>query len=114
MEPEVRQHLTTLGTNLQSHPVIKEYRELKVRVDQCLLIKQYEQKIEEAQKEMVHAKHYDKPEAYKYWQKQADLYTKKLDEYPLVVAYRQALIEANDLLQLITTTITEQINERTD
>ena len=41
----------------------------------------------------------------------ADAKTKEFDEHPLVVAYREQLIEANDLVQHVTALIQYRVNE---
>lgn len=110
MEQMIDEELAKLENLLANHPLIEKYHELEESVEKCKLLKDYEQKIEEAQKELVQARHYQKVEAAKYWEQEANKYQQLLDEHPLVIIYRENLKEVNDLLQLITTTITEQIN----
>lgn len=42
--------------------------------------------------------------------KEADRLTKEFDQHPLVIAYREQLYEANDLLQHLTTMIQKEVN----
>ena len=110
MESEIQEQLVQLGNSLTKHSAIVEYKELKRQINNSSIVKYYEDKIEEAQKEMVQAKHYEKESAYKYWEQQWEIYNQKLLNHPLVVAYKQSLQEADELLQLITTIISEQVN----
>ena len=69
------------------------------------------EEIKAAQKDAVQFAHYGKPTAEKEAIQRADAKTKEFDEHPLVVAYREQLIEANDLVQHVTALIQYRVNE---
>ncbi|QQV79656.1 YlbF family regulator [Enterococcus faecalis] len=70
------------------------------------------EEIKAAQKDAVQFAHYGKPTAEKEAIQRADAKNKKnFDEHPLVVAYREQLIEANDLVQHVTALIQYRVNE---
>ena len=100
-------HLTAL---LGENEVIVHYQELQKRVAENDTLQELEEGIKAAQKDAVQFAHYGKPEAEREALKESDRLTKAFDEHPLVVAYREQLYEANDLLQHLTTMIQKEVN----
>ncbi|MBO0466890.1 YlbF family regulator [Enterococcus plantarum] len=116
MEPsitdkEINEELTKLLTLLGEDELIQRYKELEEKVQNNEKLTGLVEQIKAAQKDAVQFAHYDKPEAEKEAIKRADELTKEFDEHPLVVAYREQLMEANDLLQHVTDMIQYRINE---
>ncbi|EOI06756.1 hypothetical protein UAY_00098 [Enterococcus moraviensis ATCC BAA-383] len=116
MEPsitdkKINEELTKLLSLLGEDELIKRYKELEEKVEHNEKLTDLVEQIKAAQKDAVQFAHYDKPEAEKAAIKRADDLTKEFDEHPLVVAYREQLIEANDLLQHVTDMIQYRINE---
>ncbi|MBO0473333.1 YlbF family regulator [Enterococcus ureasiticus] len=116
MEPsitdkKVNEELTKLLTLLGEDELIQRYKELEEKVQNNEKLTDLVEQIKAAQKDAVQFAHYDKPEAEKAVIKHADELTKEFDEHPLVVAYREQLMEANDLLQHVTDMIQYRINE---
>jgi cell fate (sporulation/competence/biofilm development) regulator YmcA (YheA/YmcA/DUF963 family) len=104
-------HLTAL---LGENEVIVHYQELQKRVAENDTLQELEEGIKAAQKDAVQFAHYGKPEAEREALKEADRLTKAFDEHPLVVAYREQLYEANDLLQHLTTMIQKEVHAALD
>ncbi|MGM0219190.1 YlbF family regulator [Enterococcus sp. AZ126] len=116
MEPsitdkKINEELTKLLTLLGEDELIQRYKELEKKVQNNEKLTALVEQIKAAQKDAVQFAHYDKPEAEKAAIKKADELTKEFDEHPLVVAYREQLMEANDLLQHVTDMIQYRINE---
>lgn len=116
MEPSIEdkrinEELTKLLTLLGEDELIQRYKELEEKVQNNEKLTDLVEQIKAAQKDAVQFAHYDKPEAEKAAIKRADELTKEFDEHPLVVAYREQLMEANDLLQHVTDMIQYRINE---
>ncbi|MGX7202796.1 hypothetical protein BCR22_09880 [Enterococcus plantarum] len=116
MEPsitdkEINEELTKLLDLLGEDELIQRYKELEEKVQNNEKLTGLVEQIKAAQKDAVQFAHYDKPEAEKDAIKRADELTKEFDEHPLVVAYREQLMEANDLLQHVTDMIQYRINE---
>lgn len=101
-EKQVKQAVATLNRLLSDLPQVEEFQKTAAQVRQNEKIAQMEEAIKAAQKEVVAMEHYDKPEAKKIaLQKVTDL-TAAYDEMPLVISYRQQLLQVNDLLQYVT------------
>ncbi|MBO0440338.1 RicAFT regulatory complex protein RicA family protein [Candidatus Enterococcus ikei] len=116
MEPSItdkriNEELTKLLTLLGEDELIQRYKKLEEKVQNNEKLNELVEQIKAAQKDAVQFAHYDKPEAEKAAIKRADELTKEFDEHPLVVAYREQLMEANDLLQHVTDMIQYRINE---
>ena len=100
-------HLTDL---LGENEIIVRYQKLQKRVAENDTLQELEEGIKAAQKDAVQYAHYGKPEAEREALKEADRLTKAFNEHPLVIAYREQLYEANDLLQHLTTMIQKEVN----
>lgn len=116
MEPsitdkKINEELTKLLALLGEDELIQCYKELEAKVQKNEKLTDLVEQIKAAQKDAVQFAHYDKPEAEKAAIQRADALTKEFDEHPLVVAYREQLMEANDLLQHVTDMIQYRINE---
>ncbi|WP_086445247.1 RicAFT regulatory complex protein RicA family protein [Candidatus Enterococcus lemimoniae] len=116
MEPsitdkKINEELTKLLALLGEDELIQSYKELEAKVQKNEKLTDLVEQIKAAQKDAVQFAHYDKPEAEKAAIQRADALTKEFDEHPLVVAYREQLMEANDLLQHVTDMIQYRINE---
>ncbi|MGM0174763.1 YlbF family regulator [Enterococcus sp. DIV0800] len=110
-EAAVEAALNDLTALLKENEVIIDYQRVQKRVAESDTLKQLEDEIKEAQKAAVQYAHYGKPEAEKAALKEADRLTKEFDQHPLVTAYRDQLVEANDLLQHLTHMIQKEVND---
>lgn len=111
IDESIQIELNQLLSLIEEHDIIQRYKMLEKKVQANKKLAELTEKIKTAQKEAVQFAHYDKPNAEQEAICQADRLTKEFNEQPLVIAYRQALSEANELLQYITEMIQSQINE---
>lgn len=76
------------------------------------------EEIKQTQKEAVNLQHFGKHEALKQVEGKIDQMTDEIDQTPIVQEFKQSQSEVNNLLQLVSTTIsntvTEQIVKTTD
>ncbi|MGX7196212.1 YlbF family regulator [Enterococcus olivae] len=110
-EPEVQQALDELLDLLSEHETIKEFKRIQAKAQQNQHLKELEEAIKAAQKDAVQFAHYNKPEAEKQAIIRINELNKEYAEHPLVVAYREKLIEADDLLQHVTKRLQRQVNQ---
>ncbi|MGY3766235.1 YlbF family regulator [Vagococcus vulneris] len=109
-EPAVEEALRNLLSSLSSNPIIAAYQQAEERIGQHDGLKQLVDDIKQYQKQAVQFAHYDKPRAEQEAIKQADLKQREFDEHPLVIDYREKLVEANDLLHHLTQLLESQVN----
>lgn len=69
-------------------------------------------KIKYKQKELVHAKHLNKPEYEKQLMAELDALQDELDNIPIVVSFKESQEQINDLLQMVTTVIGNTITDK--
>ncbi|MDB7102061.1 MULTISPECIES: YlbF family regulator [Enterococcus] len=100
-----------LATLLKKNETIKRYQELEHKVKHSRYLNQQTEALKQAQKDAVQYAHYGQKEAEKEAIKRIEVLTQSIDEYPLVIAYRRQLMEANELLQHLTQMIQNEINE---
>lgn len=110
-EPEVKAALEQLTESLAAHETIRSFKRIKEKIEKNQHLQELEEKIKTAQKEAVNFAHYGKPEAEKAAIAAANRYTAEFEEQPLVIAYREKLLEANDLLHFVTDSLQRQVNE---
>lgn len=63
------------------------------------------------QKQAVNAEHYEKEKAKQDFEKSLDQLNQELDEIPVVQEFKQSQQEVNDLLQLITSVISNKVTD---
>ncbi|MGC4375713.1 RicAFT regulatory complex protein RicA family protein [Fictibacillus sp. Mic-4] len=68
-------------------------------------------KIKNLQKEAVNLRHYGKHEALKETEAKIDQLMKELDDIPIVQEFKQSQLEVNDILQMVSHTITNTVTE---
>ena len=110
-EPEVQQALAKLIDLLSEHESIKEFKKIQAKAVQNEHLKELEAAIKAAQKDAVQYAHYNKPEAEKQVIERINALNKEYAEHPLVIAYREKLIEADELLQYVTSNLQRQVNQ---
>lgn len=110
-EAQVKASLAKLTGLLDEHEAIQRYKQLENKVQQNHYLSELVEQIKQAQKDAVQYAHYDKPEAERAAVAEADALTAEFDQHPLVVAYREQLIEVNDLLQHVTSLIQKEVNQ---
>ncbi len=111
LEPEMQEALQRLLRLLNENEVIRSYQQIEEKVKDHPGLHELTEEIKQFQQDAVKFAHYGKPEAERIALRKADELTKQFDEHPLVVSYRERLIEANDLLQHVTNTIEEKVNQ---
>ncbi|MHC5247276.1 YlbF family regulator [Enterococcus sp. LJL90] len=103
--------LDKLTTLIEENEIIIRFRQIEKRVNDNQQLAKLVEEIKEAQKAAVQYEHYDKPEAKRQALALADQLTAEFDNHPLVIAYREQLVEANDLLQHLTHKIQKSVND---
>lgn len=110
--PEVAAALARVLETLEANTVIKEFRAISKKVDSHEGLHRLTEQIKVEQKNAVQCAHYGKPAAEKLAKLEADRLTAEFDQHPLVIRYREKLVEANDLLQHVTKKIERDFNNQ--
>ncbi|HHW38956.1 MAG TPA: hypothetical protein GXX18_17265 [Bacillales bacterium] len=72
-------------------------------------VRQLMSDIKSYQKQAVNFQHYNKPEALKKVEDKLDALMAELDEIPVVTEFKQSQVVVNDLLQLVSSTISQTV-----
>lgn len=110
-EPEIQVALEQLVHLLGEHDFIKEFQEIQQRALQNKHLQNLEKQIKQAQKAAVQFAHYDKSEAEKQANAEIDRLKKEYENHPLVIRYREKMLNANELLHYITVNFEKKVNE---
>lgn len=110
------------------HPILRSARSLAERLKQTEEIRRFRQAenqvqksekvqktiatIKKKQKELVHAKHYQKSEYARLLEEELDRLQKELENLPIVREYQQSQVEVNDLLQTIQHAIADTVSKK--
>ncbi|MEG0294076.1 YlbF family regulator [Enterococcus sp.] len=108
LQAEVDKMLSLLTT----HESVQAFKDIQGKAQNHPGLKELEEKIKRAQKDAVAYAHYDKPEAEKQAVHEINDLNKAYKTHPLVENYRDRLIEADELLQHVSTMIQKEVNER--
>lgn len=90
-----------LGERLQQVEEVQRFREAERQIEQSETVKSYIQQIKHKQKELVHAKHFQKSNYKKQLEKELEILNQEFEQLPIVQEYQQIQVSVNDLLQLI-------------
>lgn len=110
-EPEIQAALEQLVDLLAEHDSIQEFQKVQQRALQNEKLQILEEQIKQAQKAAVQFAHYDKPEAKKQANAEIDRLKKEYEDQPLVISYRQQLLDANEILHYITDNFERRVND---
>jgi cell fate (sporulation/competence/biofilm development) regulator YmcA (YheA/YmcA/DUF963 family) len=86
---------------LQASAEIQRFRQAEHQVKDSQSVHDYIETIKRKQKELVHAKHYQKEKYVRQLEKELKHLQEKLEQLPIVREYQQSQAEINDLLQII-------------
>lgn len=90
-----------LGERIQQLEEVQRFREAERQVEQSETVKSYIQQIKHKQKELVHAKHYQKHNYIRQLEKELEILNHEFEQLPIVQEYQQIQVSVNDLLQTI-------------
>ncbi|MBS7576917.1 MULTISPECIES: YlbF family regulator [unclassified Enterococcus] len=111
IDQEVAEKLKQLTDYLTELDLVKNYRAIEYKINQNRQIQQWTEDLERAQKDAVLYQRIDKKAAAQLANQQADALNDKINQHPLVIAYRQELKNVDDLLHYLTHRIEDEVNQ---
>lgn len=111
-EQQIQQTLEQIKQLLSENETIRAFKQIETKVNQHQGLKGLEEEIKNLQKQVVQFEHYGKENAKQEALKRLDEANERYKNHPLVVSYREKLIEADDLLQYLTNKIQYQVNQQ--
>ena len=110
-EKQLEQEVEKLLDLLKNHESVQQFQTVRNRAENHPKLKELEAQIKAAQKDAVNFEHYVKPEAQRQAVAEINRLNKEYKSHPLVESYRQSLIEADELLQHVSTMIQKKVNQ---
>ncbi|MDA8353584.1 MAG: YlbF family regulator [Firmicutes bacterium] len=107
-------HASQLGKRLLETEEIQRFRLAEKQVQNSHRVNSLIEEIKRKQKELVHAKHYQKPEYIRQLERELDRLHEELDNLPIVREYQQSQVEVNDILQILTDVLAQAVSEKLD
>ncbi|QKS71362.1 YlbF family regulator [Paenalkalicoccus suaedae] len=88
------------------------FKRAELQINDHLRTQEIIAQIKKLQKEAVNLKHYQKTEALKETDAKIDALQDELDDIPLVKEFKQSQMEVNDILQMVSNTISNTVTKK--
>lgn len=106
---EVLDEAKKLAKMLANTEEINRFKELEVKINQNHKVQSLIKKIKALQKQAVNLQAYDKKEALARVEEELERMEKELDEIPIVSEFKEIQVTVNDVLQLVSGTISREV-----
>lgn len=107
----LEQRLNELTGLLASHDSVIAFKKAEEKINEIPELKELSGEMKAYQQEAVLFEKIGKPQAQQATGKQADQIASELSDLPIVQDYRDKMQDASDLLQYVTQSIQEKLNE---
>jgi len=111
-KPEIVEKARELAAMVVETEEVDFFIRAEGQINEHLKVQEIIAKIKLLQKEAVNLKHYQKTEALKVTDDKIDALQDELDEIPLVLEFKQSQTEVNNLLQMISTSISNTVTTK--
>ena len=101
-----------LGRRLSETEEILRFRQAEAQIASSRRVQGLIEAIKKKQKELVHARHYQKKQYMERLQKELDELQYDFDHLPIVREYQQAQVEINHLLQMIQQVVADTVSQK--
>ena len=90
---------------------VQRFQVAERQIRQSRTVQNYIETIKRKQKELVHAKHFQKQNYIKQLEKELDQLNYEFEQLPIVREYQQSQVYVNDLLQTIQRTLADSLSK---
>ncbi|MDQ0253631.1 cell fate (sporulation/competence/biofilm development) regulator YmcA (YheA/YmcA/DUF963 family) [Evansella vedderi] len=106
---QIVDHAKELAKMIAETEEVDFFKRAELQINENLRVQEIIAQIKSLQKEAVNLQHYQKQEALKAVEEKIDSLQDELDEIPLVKEFKQSQTDVNHLLQLVSTTISNNV-----
>ena len=103
-----------LTSKIQDLNLIKSYQNIEKQIHENRNIESKMNRLKKQQKQSVNFQNYGKQHAYQQSEDEIEALEHEINELPIVEEFRSAQYEANDLLQLMISTMEDRLNEHNE
>jgi cell fate (sporulation/competence/biofilm development) regulator YmcA (YheA/YmcA/DUF963 family) len=108
---DIRVKAKELAKMLAETEEVDFFKRAEKQINEHLRVQELIAEIKNYQKEAVNLQHYGKSEALKETEAKIDALHNEIDDIPLVQEFKQSQIEVNELLQMVSNTISKTVTE---
>ncbi|WP_062050859.1 RicAFT regulatory complex protein RicA family protein [Bacillus sp. JCM 19034] len=108
---EIRDKATELAKMMAETEEIDFFKRAEKQINEHVKVQELIAKIKKLQKEAVNLQHYGKSEALKEVEAKIDMLHDEVDQIPLVQEFKQSQLEVNELLQMVSNTISKSVTD---
>jgi cell fate (sporulation/competence/biofilm development) regulator YmcA (YheA/YmcA/DUF963 family) len=109
---EIISHAEQLAHVIAQSKEVEFFKKAEQQIKKNEKVEKLIEQIKFFQKQAVHAEHYDKGNTLREVDKTIEQLNQELDEIPVVQEFKQSQKEVNDLLQLITSVISNTVTDQ--
>ncbi|MEC2073188.1 YlbF/YmcA family competence regulator [Alkalihalophilus marmarensis] len=108
---DIRMKAKELAKMMAETEEVDFFKQAEKKINEHLRVQELIAEIKKLQKEAVNLQHYNKTEALKEVEQKIDALHQEIDEIPLVQEFKQSQIEVNELLQMVSKTISKTVTD---
>ncbi|OFO40059.1 RicAFT regulatory complex protein RicA family protein [Staphylococcus sp. HMSC070D05] len=103
-----------VSNKIKALELIKQYQNVEQQIHKNSSIEQKMKQLKLQQKQSVNFQNYGKHQAYQKSEKEISQLEKEINAIPIVEEFRSAQFEANELLQLMVSTMEQSLNQHNE
>ncbi len=108
---DIKEKAKELANMLAQTEEVDFFKRAEKQINEHLRVQEMIAEIKRNQKEAVNLKHYGKSEALQQVEKRIDELHEEIDQIPLVQEFKRSQVDVNELLQLITNTVSKTVTD---
>lgn len=111
---DILKQANSVSNKIKALELIKQYQNVEQQIHENTSIEQKMKQLKLQQKQSVNFQNYGKHQAYQKSEKEISQLEKEINALPIVEEFRSAQFEANELLQLIVSTMEQSLNNHNE
>ncbi|MGY4689896.1 RicAFT regulatory complex protein RicA family protein [Salibacterium sp. K-3] len=108
---EVLDKARELGSLISETEEVDFFKRAEAQINRNVRVQELIQKIKNKQKQAVNLQHYEKKEALKQAEDELAALNEEIESIPIVQEFQQSQKDVNELLQLVSTTISNKVTD---
>ncbi|MBP3951958.1 RicAFT regulatory complex protein RicA family protein [Bacillus sp. YZJH907-2] len=109
---DIREKAKDLAKMIAETEEVDFFKRAEKQINEHLKVQELIAQIKKLQKEAVNPQHYGKSEALKEIDAKIDELHQEIDQIPLVQEFKRSQVEVNELLQMVSNTISRAVTEQ--
>lgn len=111
---DILKQADSVSNKIKALELIKQYQNVEQQIHKNSSIEQKMKQLKLQQKQSVNFQNYGKHQAYQKSEKEISQLEKEINAIPIVEEFRSAQFEANELLQLMVSTMEQSLNQHNE